>query len=171
MHVPGSLASCGGCGGRFPVVAGAVHRYMESSPGCWQVYGEVLAREYGDAAYFGVHRLTVNAYAAQHPGRPSPQSVQSVAIHLISLCLTFEQGLPAQAATAAMQRAAQNKSRFRWLEPPIHRGKVTVANVHRAETADAHAETVRAWAEAVWTAWSAHHRTIRGWLPPGHAPA
>ena len=140
---------------------------MESSPGCWQVYGEVLAREYSDAAYFGVHRLTVDAYAAQHPGRPSAQSVQSVAIHLISLCLTFEHGLPAQAAAAAMQRAARDKSRFRWLEPPAHRGKVTVAAVHLAGTADKHAQMVRAWAEEVWAAWSAHHGTIRGWVAAG----
>ena len=32
---------------------------MESSPACWAAYGEVLAREYSDPAYFQVHRLSV----------------------------------------------------------------------------------------------------------------
>ena len=147
----------------FPASAGPVHRYMESSPGCWAVYGEVLAREYGDAAYFSVHHLTVDAYAAQHPGQPSPQSIQSVAVHLVSLCLTFEHALPAELATAAMLAAAKGKAAFRWLEPPADRGRITAADVHRAGSAKEHARTVRAWAENVWAAWSMHHDTIRTW--------
>jgi hypothetical protein len=150
----------------FPVVEGPVHRYVESSAGCWALYGEVLAREYSDAAYFGVHRLTVDAYAVQHPGQPSPQSVQSVAIHLISLCLSFEHGLPAGEASAAMQQAAKTKAAFRWLAPPGERGRITVIDVHRAGSAAEHAEIVQAWAKSVWSAWSEHHATIRTWLPP-----
>ena len=169
MHTPEGLSRCVGCGGLFPASAGPVHRYVESSPGCWAVYGEVLAREYGDAAYFRVHRLTVDAYAAQHPGRPSPQSIQSVAIHLVSLCLTFEHGLPAELATAAMQSAAKGKAAFRWLEPPADRGRITAADVHHAGSADEHALIVRTWAEGVWAAWSAHHGTIRAWATP-HQP-
>ena len=163
MHAPEELSRCVGCGGPFPASAGPVHRYMESSPGCWAVYGEVLAREYGDAAYFSVHRLTVDAYATQHPGQPSPQSIQSVAIHLVSLCLTFEHGLPVELAAAAMQAAAKGKAAFWWLEPPADRGKITAADVYRAGSAKEHAQTVRAWAENVWAAWSAHHGTVRTW--------
>jgi hypothetical protein len=59
---------CIGCHALFPDVDGPVHRYMESSPGCWASYGEVLVREYTEPSYFGVHRLTVDAYAVQHPG-------------------------------------------------------------------------------------------------------
>ncbi len=143
METPLEMTRCEGCGGLFPQIPGPVHRYMDSSPGCWAVYGEVLAREYSDAAYFGAHRLTVDAYAAQHPGQPSPQSIQSVAIHLLSLCLVFERGLPADRATAAMQEAAKTKERFRWLEPPPVRGQVTAADVHGATSAREHAEIVR----------------------------
>ena len=150
----------------FPASAGPVHRYVESSPGCWAVYGEVLAREYGDAAYFLVHRLTVDAYATQHPGQPSPRSIQSVAIHLVSLCLTFEHHLPAELATAAMQAAAKGKAAFRWLEPPLVRGRITAADVHRAGSVKEHSQTVWTWAEDVWAAWSAHHGTIRAWAKP-----
>jgi hypothetical protein len=68
-----------------PDVEGPVHRYLESSPGCWRLYGEVLAREYSDLAFWAAHRLTVDSYAVQHPGRSSPQTIQSVCVHLLSL--------------------------------------------------------------------------------------
>jgi len=45
-----NVAKCPGCGGTFPLLGGPVHRYMESSPGCWAAYGVVLAREYSDPA-------------------------------------------------------------------------------------------------------------------------
>ena len=73
---------CAGCGALVPVTDGPTHPYIGASPGCWAIYGEVLAREYGEYAYPPVHRLTVDAYAAQHPGVPSRRSIQSVAIHL-----------------------------------------------------------------------------------------
>ena len=147
----------------MPAVEGPVHRYMESSPGCWAAYGEVLAREYGDRAYYGVHRLSVDAYAVQHPGQASPQTIQSVAIHLTSLCLVFEHGFELDQATAAMQQMAGTKERCRWLEPPLSRGRLTVLDLHAATSAQTHSETARAWARDAWEAWSAHHGTIRGW--------
>ncbi len=154
---------CPGCGGRFPAGDGPVHRYVESSPGCWAVYGEVLAREYSQASYYRVHKFTVDAYAAQHPGQPSPQSIQSVAVHLIRLCLMLEEGTGAEHATAVIQKAVSNKAAFRWIDPPESRGEITVADAHRAASPEEHAAQVRAWAESVWNAWSAHHRTVRGW--------
>ncbi len=164
MEIERTLIPCIGCGGLFPTVEGPTHRYMESSPGCWAAYGKVLAREYGDPAYYRVHRLTVNAYAVQHPGQPSPQSIQSVAVHLISLHLTFEQGVAADQATAAMKAAAKTKGRFRWLEPPPASGEITTADVRRAGSASAHVEMVWAWAEAAWAAWRPHHKTVRLWV-------
>ncbi len=160
-----STTICPGCGGRFPALAGPVHRYMESSPGCWAVYGEVLAREYGERAYYEMHKFTVDAYAVQHPGRPSAQSIQSVGVHLVRLCLMLERGFDAERATAAIQLAATNKSVFRWLDPPASRGEVTVADVHRATSSEEHAVQVRAWAGSAWAAWAAHHETVRGWIP------
>ena len=154
---------CPGCGVRLPAVNGPTHRYVESSPGCWAVYGEVLAREYSQPAYYQVHKLTVDAYAVQHPGQPSPQSVQSVALHLIRLCLVLERGFDGPRATAAMQAAAQRKEAFRWLDPPASRGEITVADVHRAASAGDHVARVRAWAEAAWRAWSVHHPVVHGW--------
>ena len=44
--------ACPGCGALLPVENGPTHPYMRSSPACWARYGEVLAREFGDPAYF-----------------------------------------------------------------------------------------------------------------------
>ncbi|MGH8427693.1 MAG: DUF5946 family protein [Gammaproteobacteria bacterium] len=158
--------SCVGCGASFPDIEGPVHRYLDSSPGCWAAFGEVLACEYSDVRYAGVHRLTVDAYAVQHPGRPSPQTIQSVAVHLISLCLVLEHGVEMSRATKAMQVAVKGKDRFFWLTPPSGRFEITVADVRKANTPEEHAELVRAWAACAWSAWSEYHGIVRSWLPP-----
>jgi len=105
-----------------PDVEGAVHPYMLSVPGCWQLYGEILAKEYAEVGYRPIHRITVDAYAVQHPGKPVRQAIQSVAVHLISLYYVLERGYDFQRAAQAMRRALQNKQVFVWLEPPVNRG-------------------------------------------------
>lgn len=156
---------CPGCGAEFPDIEGPTHRYMISSPGCWGAYGEVLAREYGDPAYFAVHRLTVDAYAVQHPGSTDRQSVQSVGVHLVRLCLVFEHGLRPEQANRAMLEAGRSKHLFTWLEPPDSPGPTTVADVVSATNVERHRELVRTWARHAWEAWSVHHPKIRAWLP------
>lgn len=156
---------CISCGGEFSDIDGPVHRYMNSSPGCWAVYGEILAREYSDPFYFEVHRLTVDAYAVQHPGSKDRQSIQSVGVHLIRLCLFLEHGLTAENANDAMLEAGKYKQSFTWLEPPISLGAITTAKVAKAKTIEEHKAIVRAWAQSSWAAWGMHHKTIRSWLP------
>ncbi len=160
-----AAVACVGCGAVFEEGDGPTHRYLESSPGCWASYGEVLAREYSDfPAYGALHRLTVDTYAVQHPGRPSPQCIQSVALHLMSLCLVLERDIEPRRATEFLQTAAQHKGRFTWLTPPESLGSITVKDVHRAESAAEHVKLVRAWAESAWSSWSSHHATIHAWL-------
>lgn len=164
IQVPSrSLISCMWCGGAFPEVAGPTHKYMQSTPGCWAAFGSVLAREYGDQRYFAVHRLTVDAYAIQHPGIPSRQSIQSVGVHLVRLCGFLEHGLAAAQANAAMLAAAKHKAQYRWLEPPAVLGALTVADVEAARTVDEHITVVRRWAAQMWQVWSPHHATVRAW--------
>lgn len=156
---------CFSCGGAYADVDGPVHRYMRSSPGCWAAYGEVLAREYGDASFFEVHRLTVDTYAVQHPGSTDRQSIQSVGVHLIRLFLLLECGLPAELANDAMLEAAANKHAYTWLEPPPNLGDITVADVVMAEGVEEHKSLVRSWARCAWDAWSDYHGAIRTWAP------
>lgn len=160
-----NLIPCAGCRGLFEDIGGPTHRYMASSPGCRAAYGEVLAREYGDPSYADVHRLTVDAYAAQHPGRPSPQSTKSVGVHLVRLCLILEEGLDVRLANDAMLSVTKMKGQFVWLRPPSSLGPITVADVLAARTVEQHRRAVRDWAASVWTAWSEHHAVIRAWLP------
>ena len=155
---------CIGCGGEFPDIDGPTHRYMESSSGCWAAFGQVLEREYSDPTYMEVHRLSVDAYAVQHTGTPCRHSIQSVGVHLIRLCLFFEHDLSPEDANDAMLVAARYKQRFVWLEPPASLGQVTVADVVRAKSVQAHKAVVKAWAKGAWAAWSPHHDTIRKWL-------
>ena len=148
----------------MPEIEGPTHRYLGASPGCWAVYGEVLEKEYGDyLRYAPVHRLTVDAYAAQHPGVPSPQSIQSVAVHLIRLHLVLERGLRPERANAAMQWTVSRSKRFVWLDPPVSLGEITILDVRDAKDPDEHIERVREWARLEWEAWAPHHETVRRW--------
>lgn len=159
-----SARPCVGCGALVPDSDGPTHAYIGASPGCWALYGKVLAKEYGDyPLYAPVHRLTVDAYAAQHPGTPSRRSIQSVAVHLIRLQLQLERGLPYDKANAAMLRVSSRSGDFVWLDPPVPTGGVTVLDVLRAGGPEEHIGRVRRWAESVWEAWTPHHETVRRW--------
>ena len=64
----GRVVACVGCRGRVPDVEGPTHAYMQASPGCWQLYGELgatamAAQVVPEAAWYHV-----DCYAVQHPG-------------------------------------------------------------------------------------------------------
>jgi hypothetical protein len=161
------LGACAGCGALVPEVEGPTHHYIGASPGCWAAYLEVLEREYADFRYGRAHQLTVDAYCVQHPGSPSPQAIQSVAVHLIGLHLQLERGFPTQDLAGARQRAATCAKRgeidFMWLEPPAAPGKITVLYLRDAGSPAEHVQRAREWAESAWEAWSVHHGTVRWW--------
>jgi hypothetical protein len=100
---------------------------------------------------------------AQHSGEPSRRSIRSVAVHLIGLHLALEQGRGSSEATKAMQRAANRKRDFVWLDPPASLGEVTVLDVRQARNPAEHAGLVERWARSIWEAWSPHHETVRRW--------
>jgi hypothetical protein len=143
---------------------GPVHQYLVSSPGCWAIYGEVLAREFSDYRYGRKHRLTADAYAVQHPGKPSTRTIQSVAVHLAGLYLVLERGLQIEKSSLFMQRLTNHKSRFHWLDPPKALGPITIYNVWRADNPETHLRRVQDWAASAWSAWEAHHQQIRDWI-------
>jgi hypothetical protein len=152
---------CPGCGLAYLRSDGPTHAYIGASAGCWARYGELLALEYGAPRLMRWHRLTVDAYAAQHPGVEGRRSAQSVHVHLAGLYLVLERGLEAPAVARAMQALADGR-RHEWLDPPGLATPVGLPDViHAAGGAD-YADKVRTWAEAVWRAWGAHHALIRG---------
>ncbi|MCB9304769.1 MAG: hypothetical protein H6566_29425 [Lewinellaceae bacterium] len=161
--MPTPTIHCFSCGAEVPDIEGPVHRYLASAPGCWAYFTEVSAREYSDINYVRCHQLTVDAYAVQHPGQPSPQSIQSVAVHLASLYMVVERNLQAREATGFIQQLSQHKAAFHWLEPPENKGSITVVQVWKTENVQAHLQAVRAWAESAWLAWAAHHEQVKEW--------
>lgn len=160
MKEGASLERCPGCGGEFVAQDGPIHRYMVSSPACWAAYGEVLAAEYADANLMPVHRLSVDAFAVQHPGDGSRQAIQSIGLHLCRLHMQLEIGLSPEQANEFMLRAGTRKAEFPPLSSPPS-FQVTVAEVAPLAGAATHVETVRRWAQSSWNDWSHVHGFVR----------
>jgi hypothetical protein len=162
MSEANNLVHCIGCGALVPHSDGPTHRYVGASPGCWAIFGQVQARGYEDAR-FGLGQLGVDTYMAQHPGTPSPQSIQSVTVHLISLCLQLEHDYSSDQARDALNRATRHKAEFVWLDPPPSLGAVTILDVRAADDPAAFKDVVRGWAQSVWQAWEHYHAGLRDW--------
>jgi hypothetical protein len=111
------ISVCPCCGSRLPAVEGPIHAYMTSSPACWAAFGEVTAREYQTPELMSVHRLSVDAWAVQHPGDGSRRAIQSVGLHLARLRVQLEEGLEGEAANTAMLRFAARKATLPELPP------------------------------------------------------
>lgn len=155
--------ACDGCGAWVAVSDGPTHEYIGASPGCWSIYMDVLGREYGPYGFPECHRLTVDAYAVQHPGIPSRRSTQSVAAHLIALHLVLDRSVRPRAVTAHLRSIVHNAGRFVWLEPPSFTGTLSILDVAAANDLAAHERVVWRWAASVWAAWAPHHAAVREW--------
>jgi CTP:molybdopterin cytidylyltransferase MocA len=155
---------CPGCGALLtPQPDGPTHEYLGASAACWMAFGELSAREFGEAGYGRLHRHTVDAYAVQHPGDDrGRRQRQSVAVHLIGLCHWLEHELSATQLTPITQRLTADKRDWPRLEPPAWYD-MTVGDILPATDASAHTRLVRRWAGEVWQAWSGHHDQVRAW--------
>jgi Family of unknown function (DUF5946) len=144
-----TATSCPGCGLVLPERRGPSHPYIGASPACWALYGEVLAREYGEQHYPRWHPLTVDSYVAQHPGEPERRTIRSVAVHLAGRCLAIEHDVPPERAGALIRELLARAPDFRWLDPLRAQAQSLWDVLEAADAAD-HAERVDQWARAVW---------------------
>ena len=158
-----SLEPCIGCGAILPVMAdGPVHRYMDSSAACWAIFN-ALNDPTRPLEFAPFNVLIVDAYAVQHPGVPSsPQAINSVAIHLMTLHGILEKNFKPDQAIWLRQRPGrpgriERHSRFHWLTPPSFAGCLTVADVAAGETPSERSSIVEAWVQDVWRVWSEIH--------------
>lgn len=159
---------CPDCRALLPPSDGPTHRYIGASPACWAIYSALNVGEppIAPASYNG---LLVDAYAAQHPGVPSPQAVQSVAVHLLTLYGILAKGMaPDQALWLRLRPLRDGKqpkhNRFVWLTPPSFEGSLTVADLVQPPTPAERAALVQPYVEGVWTRWAqAHQATITQW--------
>src|SRR5262245_19320022 len=122
--------TCPGCGAETAALEGPIHRYMTSSPACWQRYGEVLENFYRQPELSTGLVMCVDTYAVQHPGTPNPQAIQSVAIHLLNLShylVHSRQVRIPQDMLVKLGTSASSKVRpWHWLTPPSFAGCRTV---------------------------------------------
>ena len=149
---------CVGCGAEVEQIDGPVHRYMTSAPGCWERYGELLGILSIQPTLQAARQMCADAYAAQHPGTPNPQAIQSVAVHLLNFHDYLVQGRP-----VGVPRFAVHKGVFQWLQPPSFAATCTVFDMPTSSSGEAITLAARAWAESVWAAWSTHHAQIASW--------
>jgi hypothetical protein len=156
-----NLIKCYGCGAEVRNFEGPKHAYIGSDAGCWEIFCEVLAKEYTHYnELWQSHRLTVDTYAAQHPGAESRRSAQSVYIHLTRLYLQLEKGVTGKAANDFMKKISAYRNEFRWLEAPDFSGTMNILDIAKAKDMDEHKLLVEKWAKDVWNAWSRHHNEI-----------
>lgn len=144
---------CVGCGELFENRDGITHDYMLSSAVCWEQYGQILAREYQNPILFASsHRLTVDAYALQHPGlKNERRAYQSVRIHFVSLHLIFAYGRSHLEATNSLKTLSSQS-----FDPlPSHPCdfRITTKDVIESELEN-HALEVEKWARCAYESWS-----------------
>jgi hypothetical protein len=108
------------------------------------------------------HQVIVDAYAAQHPGGDARRQVQSVGLHLMTLCLVLEHG--------ADPRAGTRLHRLMIGRPAFHRlsrsgpGSLTLLHVPLVGDGEAARRGAWEWAAAVWESYRQEHHTVREWL-------
>ena len=147
----------------LPGVDLPAHPYMTSSAACWARYGDLLAVQYASPQRMAFHQLVVDSYAAQHPDGDDHRAVQSVGIHLMTMCLFVERGANPALGTS-LHRRMVNRPAFHRLDPPASRGEITLLDVPVDGDPTKARTAAQAWATSVWTAWSSHHQTVRGWI-------
>ena len=135
---------------------------MTGSPGCWRAFGAVLAADYRSVDRMAFHQVVVDAYAAQHPGDGARRQVQSVGLHLMTLCLFLERGVD-PASGPRLHRGMVRRPRFHRLDRSGP-GRLTVQHVPVDGPADVARRCAYEWASAVWDTYADGHDTVRSWL-------
>jgi hypothetical protein len=163
--VAAATQTCPGCGLVLVHQAGPTHAYIGASPACWSLYERISTGPFARAVGSRSRRLAEDAYAVQHPGARERRSVQSVAVHLMGLCVLLEGDGASRRLVPVLGKMPKRRTLdLHWLEPPEPNGRLTVNDALDAGSGDAHAVAVEAWARDVWMAWRPHHEIVRGWL-------
>ena len=155
-------AACPGCGGVFLPDDGPTHPYLESSPGCWRVFGELGAADFSSVERMAFHQMNVDAYAAQHPGAGDRRQVQSVGLHLMTLCLFVDHDVD-PAHGPKLHKRMIDRPEFHALTR-TGPGELTVAHVPTDGPVEDARRASYEWGAAVWTSYEPSHGTVQEWL-------
>jgi hypothetical protein len=168
QELQNKTVNCIGCGAIVSDIEGpgypSGHDYMPASPGCFKLYGDLLAKEYAPENYDpAIHRISVDTYAVSHPGKPERRAIQSVNVHLARLFLVLDKDFSTQAANEHMLRLLENRkapNRWQWLEPPNLDHTLHITDVVKARDFAEHARLVRAWGRSLLDAWKQKHLNV-----------
>ncbi len=167
--VQNKTVKCIGCGAIVFDMEGpgypADHDYMPASPGCFKLYGDLLARVCAQRENYdqAIHNISVDTYAVSHPGKPERRAIQSVNVHLARLFLVLDKNFSTQAATERMTRLIENQKAtngLQWLNPPDLDGTLHITDVAKVRDFAEHAQLVRAWGRSVLDAWKQKHLKV-----------
>lgn len=174
------LDPCPGCVARVLPHDGPVHPYIGASAACWALHSAVLAGseppedllasstaapvQVADVtAPPGVEALLLDAYAAQHHGVPSPQAIQSVAVHLLVLHGVLARGAAPGAALWIRRQAVRRKGVFSWLTPPPADTSYSLRHCFPGPGID-RPRAIATYVGSVYASWRArHHRQLDLW--------
>ena len=135
---------------------------LASAAACRTCFEEILSKEFSDATYMIVHRLTVDCYSLQHP-QDYMKSAKSYAAHLTGISIFMESdGDPR--LRKATQHWLNGKRQLDRPSLPPHFGNLTIAHVRAAADGPAHAERVHTWARDIWQAYGQYHGQAREWI-------
>jgi len=132
--------------------------------GCLSLFVNLGLREFTNADYFKMHRLSVDAYCLQHPEQYMVSS-KSAAAHLAAMCWTMEieksLHMPAQ-----LKLWVDGPRRYvRILPPPLcNLGDLTIIDVFGTKNPEEYETKVWQWAKSAWDAWSDHWDQARVWV-------
>jgi hypothetical protein len=152
--------ACMWCCGHYPNIVGPTHDYIESTPGCWAAYGRVLALHYQNyPAFEHIHRLAVDTYAIQHPGKPSRRAIQSVWGHVLASFWFLRQQLPSDEVRTRLGTFVDgdHSGRNGWLTPPEFSGALNVSHINVTADIHSHVASVHDWGESVFDRWWSMH--------------
>ena len=150
---PALSEACVSCG---LVVAGGTE-------GCQRLFEAIGLREYEDMRLARYHRIVVDVYALQHPGRYG-RSAKSFAAHLTGLCAWLENETNSRSVNALVQRWLSGLSPIQKPTLPPSYGAITIRDLVDAEDPVRYGDVLRSWARATWDAYAPLHATAREWI-------
>ncbi|HEX8262914.1 MAG TPA: DUF5946 family protein [Allosphingosinicella sp.] len=144
--------ACGGCG-----------RAVEGgTAGCRAAFEALLARDFSDARFFGVHRLFVDCYCLQHPDDYCA-SAKSLAAHLVGLAQIVEQDASPATGSPGLRNWLDGDRALDKPALPAERGAMTLGDLAEIGDPAAWREAVRKWAASIWAAYRDLQPLARRW--------
>jgi hypothetical protein len=158
------VVTCNGCRSQFYQEVESnenPHPYIGASHACWFLYSQILAKEFENQDYFAIHRVTVDAYAAQHIGDQTDRRArQSANLHLIALWLFFEEKKSVTTILEFLKKATAIKRDWPVINAVKQPSWITVQDVALAQTAEQHVLVVTQWGKSVLAAYTDQHDEI-----------